>query len=77
MHVVLRVMTDESFVITAGTPIYHIIPFKRSDKVKDIILGDAQMHNDGAHRGMSHGAINRFSIKGQYRKHQRVTDAEL
>ena len=77
MHVVLRVMTDETFVIEAGTPIYHIIPFKRSDKVKHIVLGDSVMHNDGVRRGMEHGSLNRFTRKGQYRKHQRVTDAEL
>jgi hypothetical protein len=77
MHVVLRVMTDETFVIKAGTPIYHLIPFKRNDQIKDIILGDAGMFRDGNARGQNHGSISKFSMKGLYRKHQRVTDADL
>ena len=40
LNVVLRVMTEESFIIKAGTPIYQLIPFKRSDKLHSIQIGD-------------------------------------
>ena len=45
--------------------------------IKDIILGDEKMFFDGNVRGQNHGSIIKFSQKGLYRKHQRVTDAGL
>ena len=77
INVVLRVMTQETFVIKAGTPIYQLIPFKRSDTIGKIIIGDAEMHESGNNRGLSYGGIRKFSMKGLYRKHQRDADANL
>jgi len=75
LNVVLRVMTGESFIISAGTPIYHLIPFKRSDKLSSIQIGDEMMHHHGSHRGIARGNIGRFTRRGSYRKHQRQQDA--
>ena len=75
LNVVLRVMTEESFIIKAGTPIYQLIPFKRSDKLHSIQIGDEIMHNQGTHRGLSYGGVEQFSRRGVYRKGQRQQDA--
>ena len=77
INVVLRVMTKETFVIKAGTPIYQLIPFKRSDTIGKVIFGDAEIYETGKFRGLSYGGIGKFSMKGLYRKHQRDADADL
>lgn len=75
LHVVVRVMSEESFVIKGGTPIYQLIPFCRKDQVGKILLGDAAMHDLGVQRGVSRNGIGVFSRKGLYRKHEREADA--
>ena len=77
INAVLRVMVKDPFVIKAGTPIYHLVPFKRDDTIDEIIMGDESMHKTGINRGLGYGSVNKFSRKGIYRKHQRDADANL
>ncbi len=76
-NVALRVLSDEEFIIPAGTPIYHLIPFKRSDQVKKVIMGDEYMHKHATNRGVGHGGFQTFRRKGAYRKHQRQADDDI
>jgi len=74
LNLVLRVMSGESFIIKAGTPVLQLIPFKRKDWVKEVVLGEDTMWRQGTARGMTYGGIRHFSMKGLYRKHQREAD---
>ena len=75
LHAVIRVMTGESFDVRAGTPLYHLIPFKRNDKVKTIIMGLKEMWDMGWNRGVGTFGFRAGNRKGLYRKHQREADA--
>lgn len=77
INVVLRVMGKDPFVIKAGTPIYQLVVFKRSDTINKLIMGDETIHSLGANRGLGYGGISKFSRRGIYRKHQRDADANL
>jgi hypothetical protein len=76
VNVALKVLSDEEFIIPTGTPICHLIPFKRNDKVKKVIMGDEYMHSQASNRGIGVGGFQTFRRSVLYRKHQRQYDGQ-
>ena len=78
VNLIFRVLTDEEFIIPAGTPVYHLIPFKRKggSKVKKVIMGDSRMFPMLKNRGIGWGGFETFRRKRLYRQHQRQSDGE-
>ena len=76
VNLIFRVLTDEEFIIPAGTPMYHLIPFKRSDtgKVKAVVMGEARMFPMLKNRGIGWGGFDTFRRKRLYRQHEREAD---
>ncbi len=52
IHIVINVLTDKEFTIPAGTPMQHMIPFKRTEDVKKIIFGNDSMFKFRAQSGL-------------------------
>ena len=77
-NVVLNITGDSEFSIEEGTPIFHAIPFKRSDLIKNskLLKGDDRMHKlldivgfDNVHR--------QSSWEGAYKHEQNRVDKGL
>lgn len=77
IHIVLNVLTDKEFTIPAGTPMQHMIPFKRIEDTKRIIWGNDSMFKFKAHSGLGAGGLIQDDRNYYYRRNTRGIDAEL
>ena len=77
-NVVLNVKGDSSFTIKEGTPMYHIIPFKREDTTKKSTLkrGDSAMYALLDDLGFD-GAWRYEDFAGKYKAEQNKVDTKL
>jgi hypothetical protein len=55
VNVLMNITTDQPFSIKYGTPMIHLIPFKRDSDFAEIIFEDESMYKHCASRGMSPG----------------------
>jgi len=69
-NIVLNILTDSPFSIPAGTPLMHIIPFKRENSNEMEIL-DESAHRFLNQRGFG-GVVVPGSMKGMYKKMQKT-----
>jgi hypothetical protein len=78
-NIVLNVIGSSSFSITEGTPLVHVIPFKREDTIKttQLLRGDENIHKlldqlgfDGAFRYLD-------DMGGKYKAEQNKVDTKL
>ena len=76
VHIVLNVLTDKEFTIPAGTPIQHMIPFKRSEDTKRIVMGNESMHRFVAQTGLGRGGLVQEEGHVYYRKMQKKLEEE-
>ena len=76
VHIVINVLTDKEFVIPAGTLMQHMIPFKRTDDVSQIIFGNESMFKFFAQSGLGRGGLVQDDSHVYYRKMQRQLAAE-
>jgi hypothetical protein len=76
MNVVLNLKGDEPFVIRYGTPLAHVIPFKRSGDIQEIKFADEEYFKYVFARGMSDGPTNSLdgSVGQRYRKNRKNSD---
>lgn len=77
INIVLLIKTKEEFMIPLGTPMYQIIPFKRSDKIEKITFGNETMFHNYAGRGTGDMYLSNTPRKNIYRKLQLKIDEEL
>lgn len=77
IHIVLNVLTDKEFTIPAGTPMQHMIPFKRTDDVKQIVFGNESMFKFRAQSGLGLGGLVKDDSNVFYRKMQRQMESEV
>jgi len=77
-NIVLNVKSDSEFTIKEGTPMYHVIPFKREDITKKSTLkrGDAAMHALLDDLGFD-GAFRYEDFSGKYKAEQTKIDRKL
>ena len=77
-NVVLNIKTASAFTVEAGTPLLHVIPFKRSQIIKksQLIRGDESLHR--VLDGLGFGMVYRDEQwAGKYNKEQHRIDKEL
>lgn len=78
LNLVLNITTDKSFWIKAGTPVMHLIPFKRSGDINKIKMADESMWRFITSRGFGDAhVIPILSTGGSYKTYQRKIDADL
>lgn len=77
INIVLVIKNSKEFMIPVGTPMYQIIPFKRSDKTKEITFGNESMFQFYAGRGTGDGYLANSPRKNIYKKLQVKIDSEL
>jgi len=78
LNVVLNIYTDQAFEIKAGTPIVHLIPFKRNEDFSKVVVGGEEHYKLMTARGFGPYALfPSGSTAKAYKKYQRVVDAEL
>jgi hypothetical protein len=77
IHIVLNVLTDKEFTIPAGTPMQHMIPFKRVEDAKRIIWGNESMFRFKAHSGLGDGGLIQEHRNLYYRRISREIDTEV
>lgn len=77
IHIVLKILSNEEFIIKAGTPIQHMIPVKRNENIKRIIWGNDSMYKFHKGQGMGKGCLQVDDNSHLYRKIQREIDQEL
>lgn len=77
-NIVLNVKGDNEFVIKEGTPLYHVIPFKREDITKKATLkrGDSSMYALLDDLGFD-GAWRNEDFAGKYKAEQNKVDTKL
>lgn len=68
INVVLLIHTDKEFTIPIGTPIYQLIPYKRSDQKTDVILGNDSMAKFMEGRGVGEHYVANMDRRQSYRK---------
>lgn len=76
VHVVISVLTDKEFVIPAGTPIQHMIPFKRTENTKRLIFGNESMFKFWAQSGLGEGGLVQEEKHAYYRQIQRQSERD-
>lgn len=76
VHIVINVTTDKEFVIPAGTPMQHMIQFKRTENIKEIIWGNESMFKHVMSSGLGIGGLIQTDRTLFYRKKMREIDAE-
>lgn len=77
-NVVLNITTNENFKISAGTPILHLIPFKRNKDFDELKFMDESNFALTTARGF--GKYQRFpngSTSAPYRQYSRVIDEKI
>jgi len=74
-HIVMNILTDQPFEIEMGTPMWHVIPFKRQ-KSLDILWGDSIAYNLLQYRGFG-GPFMPKRQKSFYKKLQRQLDESI
>lgn len=74
-HIVMNILTDQPFEIEMGTPMWHVIPFKRQ-KSLDILWGDSIAYNLLQYRGFG-GPFMPKRQKSKYKKLQRQLDESI
>lgn len=77
-NIVLNIKGNSTFSIKEGTPIFHIIPFKREDisKKAELKRGDAAMHHLLDDLGFD-GAFRYDDFAGKYKSEQSKIDRKL
>lgn len=74
INIVLIVNTDKEFIIPIGTPMYQLIPFKRSDGMAKVLEGDESMYRFLAGRGTGEMYLTNGERKKSYKREQRRAD---
>lgn len=77
INIVLLIKTSKEFMIPIGTPMYQIVPFKRSDKIKQITFGNSSMFSYYAGRGTGDKYLSNEPRKNIYKRLQVKIDSEL
>lgn len=78
MNCVLNITTSSAFTIKYGTPIMHLIPFKRSEDFTKIINLPSEARTVMMGRGFGEGpAMPMDGTAGPYRRYVKQVDAEL
>jgi hypothetical protein len=78
LNLVLNIYTDKAFWIKAGTPVMHLIPFKRNGDITKIGMQDESMWRYITSRGFGDAhVIPVMSTGGSYKTYQRKVDSEL
>lgn len=77
IHIVLNVLTDKEFTIPAGTPMQHMIPFKRIEDTKSILWGNETMFRFKAHSGLGDGGLIQEHRNIYYRRLSREIDSRI
>jgi hypothetical protein len=75
INIVLNINTDKEFAIPLGTPIYHLIPFKRSDNLNEIIVGNETMTRFLGGRGTGEKYVTNIVRRTSYKREMRKADA--
>lgn len=78
-NVVINITSNEQFKITEGTPLYHVIPFKREDALlkSSLIKGDQSAHKFLLNTGFGAVFTGSDSIDGGYKSEQSSIDKGL
>lgn len=74
VNVVLNILSDQQIFIPRKYPIAQLIVFKRSDNIKNMIIGDESTYQMHKEKGFLGPWIPSFSRKGRYKKEQREWD---
>lgn len=78
LNLVLNITADKSFWIKAGTPVMHLIPFKRHGDIEKLKIEDQSMWRYITSRGFGDvHVIPMLSTGGSYKTYQRKVDAEI
>lgn len=75
INIVLNIHTDKEFTIPIGTPMYQLIPFKRSDNVSKIIEGNETMWRFVNGRGVGEHYLGNFDRRVSYRRELAKADS--
>ena len=78
LNLVLNIFTDRAFTIRAGTPVMHIIPFKRNDDFEKLTIEDESTWRFTNARGFGDAHVVPFWSTGRaYKTEQRKIDGQL
>lgn len=71
---VLKIKTDQPFQIDVGTPIMHLVPFKRDSDFSKVIIGDESERQHLMHRG-----LGKFQVmaRGSSGKAYRIIETQM
>lgn len=77
-NVVFNIKTATGFTVEAGTPLLHVIPFKRSQIIKKaaLIKGDEGLHKILDNLGFD-SVLREENWEGKYKKQQHAIDKSL
>lgn len=77
-NLVLNITTNENFRIQAGTPMIHLIPFKRNKDFNDLKFMDESNFPLTTSRGFGkHQRFPNASTSAPYRQYSRIIDEEI
>jgi hypothetical protein len=78
LNCVLNITGNSAFKIGYGTPLMHLIPFKRSEDISKITFEDDSMYKMYHARGYGNGSLFPIgSTSAAYRRATKDFDAEL
>lgn len=77
VHVVLKILSNEEFVIKAGTPMQHMIPIRRNQNITQIVWGNDSMYKFHRGQGLGTGCLQQEDNSHLYRSFQRKIDQEM
>lgn len=78
MNLVLNIITDKEFTIKYGTPVMHLIPFKRDSDFNELIIGKEEEYKYVTGRGFGYGSIVPTNgSAAPYRRERIKVDKEL
>jgi hypothetical protein len=78
MNLVLNITASEEFYIKFGTPMMHLIPFKRSEDFNEVLFNDESHFKYVATKGFGMGHISpRLHTSAPYRKERKKVDEKL
>lgn len=78
LNLVLNITADKPFWIKAGTPVMHLIPFKRSGDIEKMTIADDSLWRFITSRGFGDAhVIPLLSTGGSYKTYQRKVDADI
>lgn len=78
LNCVINITAESSFKIEYGTPLMHLIPFKRSEDISEIIFEDDSLYKVYHARGYGSGSLFPIgSTSAAYRRATKQVDSQI